>query len=65
MRSQIRSFAPAADRLCVEGLWAAAMPPTASAPRDLPSQPDHSLRATLLTATGLRCTSDVPGIYLA
>ena len=38
---------------------------TASAPRDLPSQPDRSLRAKLLTAIDLRCTSDVPGIYLA
>ncbi len=27
MRWQIRSFAPAADRQCVERLWAAAMPP--------------------------------------
>lgn len=27
MRWQIRSFAPAADRECVERLWAAAMPP--------------------------------------
>jgi len=27
MRWQIRAFAPAADRLAVEGLWAAAMPP--------------------------------------
>src|SRR6266487_5814877 len=27
MRWQIRAFAPAADRLALEGLWAAAMPP--------------------------------------
>jgi len=35
---------------------------TASAPRDLPSQPDHSLRAKLLTATDLRCTWHLPRV---